>query len=150
VIGLTMTAPAQFGRVYRTLWQLRYPDGAASGHLDAEITVVAQPAGTGARQAATELDCDRTGLDETRFVAGTDFIKQWAVRNTGVRHWGSGFRLVFVQGDAQMARGVPAHIVPEARPGDEIILSVPMTAPPARDGRATNYSSLWRLQDDRG
>ncbi len=150
-VVLTMTAPAQFGRAYRSRWQLRDPNGVAFGHLFAEITVVAPPtAGTGARPAAMTFVRDHTVPDGTRFVAGTDFMKQWAVRNTGVRHWGSGFRLVFVQGDAQMARGVPAHIVPEARPGDEIILSVPMVAPPARDGRATNYSSLWRLQDDHG
>jgi hypothetical protein len=72
------------------------------------------------------------------------------VRNTGARHWGSGFRLVFVQGDVQMARGVAAHVVPEARPGDEVILSIPMIAPPALNGQNTPYSSLWRLQDDHG
>jgi hypothetical protein len=93
---------------------------------------------------------DHTVPDGTNFLSGADFHKQWAVRNTGERHWGSGFRLVFVQGDAQMARGVAAHVVPESRPGDEVILSIPMTAPPAQNGRATPYSSLWRLQDDRG
>jgi hypothetical protein len=43
-----------------------------------------------------------------------------------------------------------AHVVPETRPPDEVILSIPMTAPPAIDGRITPYSSLWRMQDDHG
>ncbi|CUS02763.2 protein of unknown function [Candidatus Promineifilum breve] len=150
-ITLTLTAPAQFGRAYRSRRQLRDPDGKVFAHLFAEITVVAAATpGPGARPAGMTFVRDHTVPDGTPFVAGADFHKQWAVRNTGARHWGSGFRLVYVQGDPQMARGVAAHIVPEARPDDEIILSVPMTAPPARDGRATPYSSLWRLQDDRG
>lgn len=150
-ITLTMTAPSQFGRSYRSRWQLRDNEGTAFGHLFAEITVVAAPtAGTGARTSAMTFLRDHTVPDGTPFVAGTDFHKQWAVRNTGTRHWGSGFRLVFVQGDIQMARGIPAHIVPDARPGDDVILSIPMTAPAAQGGRVTNYSSLWRLQDDHG
>ena len=150
-VTLTMTAPTQFGRVYRSRWQMRDTDDVAFGHLFAEITVVPAPtSGTGARTSGMVFVRDHTVPDGTPFVSGTDFHKQWAVRNTGARHWGSGFRLVFVQGDVQMARGVPAHIVPETRPGDEVILSVPMSAPPARDGRSTPYSSLWRLQDDHG
>lgn len=150
-IVLAMTAPAQSGRVYRSRWQLRDPDGHAFAHLFAEITVVPAPtAGTGARTSAMTFLRDHTVPDGTPFVAGTDFHKQWAVRNTGARHWGSGYRLVFVQGDVQMARGVSAHMVPEARPDDEVILSIPMTAPPAQNGRSSNYSSLWRLQDDHG
>ena len=150
-ITLNMTAPSQFGRTYRSRWQLRDADGTAFGHLFAEITVVpALTAGTGARTSGMTFLRDQTVPDGTPFIAGTDFHKQWAVRNTGARHWGSGFRLVFVQGDVQMARGVSAHIIPEARPGDEVILSVPMSAPPAQGGRSTPYSSLWRMQDDHG
>ena len=150
-IVLTMTAPAQFGRVYHSRWQIRDPEGNAFGHLFAEITVTAAPtSGTGARAAGMTFVRDQTVPDGTIFVAGTDFHKQWLVRNTGARHWGSGFRLVFIQGDVQMARGATAHMVPDARPGDEVILSIPMTAPPTRDGRKTGFSSLWRLQDDHG
>ena len=150
-VTLMMTAPNQFGRTYRSRWQLRDTDEVAFGHLFAEITVVpAATAGTGARTSAMTFIRDQTVPDGSLYVAGTDFHKQWAVRNTGARHWSTGFRLVFVQGDVQMARGVTAHIVPDARPGDEVILSIPMTAPAVRDGRATSYSSLWRMQDDHG
>ena len=149
-IALTLTAPAQFGRVYRSRWQLRDANDVPFGHLYAEITVVPAPPPPTARRTSMTFLRDQTVPDGTPTVAGTDFHKQWAVRNSGERHWGSGFRLVFVQGDAQMARGVTAHVVPEAAPGDEVILSVAMTAPAAQNGAPTPYNSLWRLQDDRG
>lgn len=149
-IVLDMTAPEQFGRAYRSRWQLRDPGGMAFGHFYIEITVTPAPVSEAARSAGMTFVRDHTAPDGTPYVAGTDFHKQWAVLNSGQRHWGSGFRLVFVQGDVQMARGVPAHIIPPARPGEEVILSVPMTAPAAVNGQATAYSSLWRMQDDRG
>jgi hypothetical protein len=49
-----------------------------------------------------------------------------------------------------MARGVSSHIVPTAAKGEEVVLTVPMTAPAAVGGRPTTYQSSWRLQDDRG
>ena len=149
-IVLTMTAPEQFGRAYRSRWQLRDPDGLAFGHFYVEITVTPAPAGDSARAPGMTFVRDHTVPDGSPYVAGTDFHKQWAVRNSGQRNWGSGFRLVFVQGDVQMARGVTAHIVPASRPGEEVILSVPMSAPASRNGQPTAYSSLWRMQDDRG
>jgi hypothetical protein len=72
------------------------------------------------------------------------------VLNTGARQWGSGFRLNYVQGDRNMARGIVSHIVPDTKPGEEVILSIPMTAPAPANGQATAYNSLWRMQDDRG
>ena len=149
-ISLNLTAPTQFGRAYRSRWQLRDADGAAFGHLYAEITVVAAPPPPNARRTGMTFLRDQTVPDGTPYVTGADFHKQWVVRNSGERNWGSGFRLVFAQGDVQMARGVTAHVVPDAQPGDEVILSVPMTAPAAINGKTTAYSSLWRMQDDRG
>jgi len=149
-ITLNLVAPAQFGRVYRTKWQLRDPQDTAFGHVYGELTVIPAAPSSAARSVDAAFVADHTIPDFTPLVAGTDFNKQWLVRNTGGRQWGTGFRLVFIQGDAQMARGVTAHIVPDAKPGEEIVLSVPMTTPPAHDGRATLYQSTWRLQDDRG
>ena len=150
-IALTMTAPEQPGRNYRSRWELRDPEGKTFGSLYAEITVVpASPVGSGAQHADMAFVADHTIPDDTRFSEGETFRKQWRVRNTGARQWGDGFRLVFVEGDLAMARGVAAHMVPTARRNDEVILTVPMVAPIARDGQATTYQSLWRLQDDRG
>ncbi len=151
VITLPMTAPELSGRAYQSRWQLRDKAGKAFGHLYAEITVVpASPVGTGAQQADMEFVVDHTFPDDTRLPEGHSFLKQWRVRNTGARQWGSGFRLVFLEGDLQMAAGIASHVVPTARRGDEVILSVPMVAPAVRDNQPTTYSSLWRLQDDRG
>jgi hypothetical protein len=150
-IQLTMTAPEPAGRHLRSRWQLRDSQGRAFGHFYAEITVVAAPtAGTGVHRADMAFVADHTVPDDTRFPQGESFLKQWKVRNSGVRHWSSGFRLVFVDGDLQMAKGVPAHMVPPAGDGEEVILSVPMVAPPARNGRPTTYQSVWRMQDDHG
>jgi hypothetical protein len=150
-VSLTLTAPKQSGRVYQSRWQLRDGAGRAYGHLFAEITVVpASTVGTGAQQAGMAFVADHTIPDDTRLPEGKSFLKQWRVQNTGARQWGSGFRLVFVEGDLQMAAGIASHVVPDAKRGDEVILSVPMVAPAARNNLATTYSSLWRLQDDRG
>ncbi|NLF66674.1 MAG: peptidoglycan DD-metalloendopeptidase family protein [Chloroflexi bacterium] len=150
-INLSLTAPEQHGRVYRSPWQIRDAAGKAFAHLYAEITVIpASTEGSGARQADMRFIADHTIPDDTPLPEGQTFLKQWRVQNTGARHWGSGFRLVFVEGDLQMAAGIASHMVPESKPGDEVILSVPMVAPVAQEKRATTYSSLWRLQDDRG
>lgn len=149
--SLTMTAPETPGRTYRSHWELRDPQGNTFGFLYEEITVIpASTVGTSVRAAGMAFVKDQTVLDNTRFVAGTDFDKQWLVKNTGSRHWGDGFRLVFVEGDLQLARGKTTHLVPTAKPGDTVTLTVPMTAPPARGGMPTEYKTLWRMQDDRG
>ncbi|MFO7538663.1 MAG: NBR1-Ig-like domain-containing protein [Chloroflexota bacterium] len=151
VISLDLTAPGQSGRTYRSQWELRDPQEKRIGFLYQDITVVPAPtAGSGARAADMAFVADQTIPDNTRLVAGTGFDKQWRVRNSGSRHWGDSFRLVYVEGDLQMARGNVSHIVPPARPGEEVTLSVPMTAPAARSGQPTTYRTLWRMQDDRG
>lgn len=149
-IVLNLTAPEQFGRIYRSNWQMRDPQDNAFGHFYIEITVIPAPPSAAARSVHATFVADHSVADFTPFAAGTDFNKQWLVRNTGGRQWGSGFRLVFVQGDEAMARGVMAHIVPVAKPGEEVVLTVPMTTPAARNGLPTLYQSTWRLQDDRG
>lgn len=150
-VTLAMTAPPHVGRYYRSRWELRDAQGNAFGHLYAEIsTAPPSTAGSGAQHASMAFVADHTVPDDTRFVAGESFLKQWRVRNDGARKWGDGFRLVFVEGDLQMAFGAAAHMVPPAARGEEVILSVPMVAPPPRDGEPTAYQSLWRLQDDRG
>ena len=150
-ISLKMTAPELAGRTYRSHWQLRDPQGTTFGFLYEELTVVPAPTtGTGARAAGMTFVAHYTIPDNTRLVAGTDFDKQWHVKNTGGRHWGTGFRLVYIQGDLNMARGKGAFMVPQAKPDETVTLTIPMTAPPAHNGQEAAYSSLWRLQDDRG
>lgn len=150
-ITLHMTAPEPAGRTYRSQWELRDPQDKRLGFVFQEITTIPAPtAGTSVRAADMAFVADQTIPDNTRLVAGTDFDKQWRVKNTGTRHWGDGFRLVYIEGDLPLARGVVSHSVPVARPDEVVTLSVPMTAPPARNGRPTSYRTMWRMQDDRG
>jgi hypothetical protein len=149
-ITLAMNAPEAFGRRYRSRWELRDRAGEKFGHLFAEITVVpASTIGTGVQRADMTFIADHTVTDDTRLAAGAAFDKQWRVRNSGNRNWSNAFRLVFVEGDLGMARGVASHISPPAGRGEEVILSIPMVAPPPRDNQPTTYASLWRMQDDR-
>ena len=149
-IKLDMTAPAAAGRTYRSQWELRDPQDKRLGFVFQEITTIPAPtAGTGVRAADMVFVADHTIADNTRLVAGTDFDKQWLVRNTGSRHWGDGFRLNYIEGDLPMARGLVSHQVPNAKPGETVTLTIPMTAPPARNGQPTVYKTLWRMQDDR-
>jgi hypothetical protein len=150
-ITLNMTAPSKSGRLYRSRWQLRDPEGLPFAYMFEELTVVpAATAGTNVQHSDMAFVADHTIADGTPLVAGSDFRKQWRVRNTGARKWSSGFRLVYIEGDLNMSRGSASHMVPEAKVGEEVILSVAMTAPSAKNGQPTSYSSLWRLQDDRG
>jgi hypothetical protein len=151
VIRRDLIAPARSGRLYRSRWQLRDPEGLPFAFLFEELTVVpATTIGTNVRHSSMTFVADHTIVDGTPLVAGSDFHKQWLVRNSGARQWGNGFRLVFIEGDLNMARGSASHVVPEAKPGEEVIRSIPMTAPPALKRQPTSYNSLWRLQDDRG
>ncbi len=150
-VSLTLTAPEKFGRTYTSRWELRDPDDNTMGFVYAEITVVPAPTvGTRVRTPDMAFLADKTIPDGTRLQEGAAFDKQWLVRNTGSRHWGESFRLLYVDGDRQMARGNVSHLVPQTAPGEEVILSVPMSAPPVRDGRPTIFQSTWRLQDDHG
>ncbi|MCA9951452.1 MAG: cellulase family glycosylhydrolase [Anaerolineales bacterium] len=151
VVELTMTAPEQYGRSYASRWELRDANNKPFGHLYAQITVIPPIiAGPGTRQSKMTYLADHSIPDGTQLQAGAAFHKQWRVLNNGSRQWGDGFRLVYMAGDLQMARGVASHIVPKTAPGAEAILSIPMSAPPVSNGRSANFSSSWRLQDDRG
>jgi hypothetical protein len=148
VFSLNLTAPEQDGRIYRSFWQIRDPNGEAFAHFYVDITVVpASPVGTPVRTPDMKFLADHTIQDYEQIVAGTDFNKQWRVKSTGTRQWGDGFHLVYVEGDFEMARSNASHVVPVAKPGDEVILNVPMTAPQNRQGEVY---SVWRLKDDRG
>jgi hypothetical protein len=88
---------------------------------------------------------DHTIPDNSQLEAGSSFVKQWVVRNSGQRKWSNAYRLVFVSGDTGLT-GTFSYAVPEANPGEEVVISVPMVAPAPRN---TAYSSSWRVYDDR-
>lgn len=148
-ITLEMTAPTPVGRSYYTDWQLQDPQGNLFGEIIWLRIVTSEPVATkpptGYRESNSKYINDYSVPDGTPYDEGTGFLKQWTAKNTGQRKWNSAYRLVFVDGDRGMS-GSMTHTVPEASPGEEVILSINMNAPPAR---TEPYISSWRLHDDR-
>ena len=81
---------------------------------------------------------DVTIPDGSLHHPAASLLKTWRIKNTGRLAWGSGYELAFSDGD-QM--GAPDAIaLPAARPGDEVDVSVALTAP-AEPG---TYRSYWQ------
>lgn len=83
--------------------------------------------------------------DGTQFDAGDTFTKTWKVRNIGACAWNKDYRLVFEEGD-RMGGEKSQDLEHTVQPGDEITLSVDLTAPDD-DGE---YTGVWRLTSDTG
>lgn len=146
-ITLPMTAPTPQNRRFFTDWQLRDPQGKLFGDVIwLRLVTIAPPIDNGNLRSS---DCkfieDHTIPDNTAIEAGTSFMKQWVVKNSGQRKWNTAYRLVFVSGDTGLT-GTFSHPVPEANPTEEVVISVPMVAP---SPRSMAYTSSWRIHDDR-
>ena len=147
-ISLTLTAPALSQRRYFCDWQLQDSQGRRFGEIIwLRLVTSAPPVETRGsfRHSDSQFVADHTIPDDTVLEEGSSFRKQWVVRNSGQRKWNQGYRLVFVNGELGMA-GTASIAVPDAEPGEEVVLSVDMVAPP---GRSEPYISAWRLYDDR-
>jgi len=86
---------------------------------------------------------DVTFPDGTKVQPGSVFVKTWRVRNDGAAPWAVGTALVTAGGDLLTSADLSIS-VPLAAPGEEVDISVTMTAP-AATGRHTAY---FRLQKD--
>jgi hypothetical protein len=91
---------------------------------------------------------DVTIPDGTIMKPGVDFIKTWAIRNTGSCTWDEGYTLVFVGGDRAMD---PIDIEFKKTsdfvdPGEGVNISVPLTAP-LKEGK---YIGTWKMRTDSG
>jgi len=120
------------------------PDESAQP-TNAEIPNPANAASTSIPKSAMRVIRDVTFPDGTKVQPGSVFIKTWRVRNDGPNAWPAGTRLVTSGGDLL----TPADwfaLTPLASPGEEVDLSVTMTAP-AMTGRHTAY---FRLQNQDG
>lgn len=65
--------------------------------------------------------------DGTTLPAGAKFTKTWRVKNSGSSVWNSSYALVFIDGEMGAA-SVPLNF-DAVRPGDEVDISVQLTAP---------------------
>jgi hypothetical protein len=90
------------------------------------------------------LDADVTVPDGSKFVAGSRFVKIWRIRNTGLKAWPVGTRLVPVGETASDPNTAQIEIPLEriVRPGESTDISV--TELQALDGQG-NQSYFFRL-----
>jgi hypothetical protein len=140
-ISLNLTVPPAPG-VHYSDW--RFQDD--QGHLFGDIIytrIKAVPEVAPAGTSNGRFVADVTIPDDTEILPGKAFTKTWRLQNTGTRTWGNGFQLVFVRGNPMTAS--LSHSVPAAMAGQEVDISVPMTAP-ATPG---DVFGDWRLRDDR-
>lgn len=87
---------------------------------------------------------DVTIPDNTTLGSGDSFVKTWRIRNSGTCDWGSGFKLVFVDGDHM---GGPGSVAVNATAaGGTADVSVNLTAPSSPGA----YRGNWRIQADTG
>jgi hypothetical protein len=90
---------------------------------------------------------DVTIPDGTVMKPGNDFVKIWAIQNSGTCTWDDGYALVWVQGDKMDGYNVPLkHTNDFVAPGDTHNFEIEMTAHLAEG----TYSGCWKMKDDQG
>lgn len=87
---------------------------------------------------------DVTLPDGALVQPGAALTKTWRLRNTGNTTWGSGYQLVFR--DREQMNAPAAVDVPSTAPGQEVNISVPITAPTS-DGL---HTGRWQLRNPQG
>jgi len=84
--------------------------------------------------------------DGTKLEPGEDFTKTWRLKNTGSCAWTSGYDIVFSGGDAMDAPAAIQITSGTVQPGNNVDVSVDMTAPNAEG----TYRGNWQLRDPSG
>ncbi len=86
---------------------------------------------------------DVTVPDGTIFEPGETFTKTWRLKNVGSCAWTSGYDIVFSGGDAMDAPASVQLTAGTVNPGQNVDVSVDMTAPAAEG----TYRGNWRLRE---
>jgi hypothetical protein len=89
---------------------------------------------------------DITYADDTVVPAGTSFVKKWQLRNAGSCTWTSGYKLIFISGDAMSVSGTTQLTNGTIPPGNSVEAAVNLTAP----ADAGTYQGNFRLQSSDG
>ncbi len=88
---------------------------------------------------------DVTIPDGTYIDPGATFYKTWRLKNTGTAAWSTSYSLVFYGGE-QMGGQSPIYLPKWVSPGQNIDLTVKLTAPTA----GGTYRGYWKLQTGSG
>ncbi len=105
---------------------------------------------SGACDNALFID-DITIPDYSEIPAGSTFVKTWRFKNLGPCTWTTDYRIIFSYVSDTGKNGIftppaPAYFPATVEPGDEVDLSITLTAPTKADG----YIVVFRLQNDKG
>lgn len=111
----------------------------------ATSTSVPQPTTAGAAPDSASFVTDVTVPDGTAANPGAVFLKTWRVKNTGSTTWSAAYTLNWVDGD-KMGVNAAIPLPKEVRPGEEVDISVQLTAP-ATPG---TYQTYFRLRNEAG
>lgn len=142
-VSVTLTAPPEAGR-QRSTWKLHNAAGKPFDYMMyAEIQVPQSAPPVGKRSEASYM-ADLTIPDGTVIQPGDTFVKTWRIRNSGETTWGVGYTLAFF-GNEQMG-GPDSVPLPQAKPGDIVVISVTLKAPDA----AGEHRSTWKGRDPQG
>jgi hypothetical protein len=91
---------------------------------------------------------DKTIPDFSEIAPGVQFVKTWTIKNTGICAWTTRYRLAFSYGgDKTTWKTVqPAYLTREVNPGEEVDVSVTLTAPVA----SGQYGAHFKMQNNNG
>ena len=92
-----------------------------------------------------EFVADLSIPDDTTFAPGTEFTKEWQLRNNGTCPWSTEYSVVFVGGD-QMSADDAYPLLKTVAPGQTLDVAIDMIAP-AQPGR---YRGNWQIADANG
>jgi len=129
----------------RSTWRARNAEGALFGdllYIEIRVPVSSTP-GSSAQEDA-QLEEHVTIPDGSEMLAGVQFEKTWAIRNTGSIPWTAGYELAYA-GGAEMSESESVAVA-GVGPQDVARVSVKMQAP--EDGG--RHISRWRMRNPRG
>ncbi len=103
---------------------------------------------TGDECSNNVFEGDVTIPDGTILKPGEDFVKIWAIRNTGNCTWDEGFSVVFFAGDKAIDPYDFLFKKPEdfVSPGEGVNIGIKLTAP-LKPG---DYQGHWKMKNDKG
>ncbi|MCI0396912.1 MAG: cellulase family glycosylhydrolase [Chloroflexi bacterium] len=141
-ISLNLTAPGQPGNYFGD-WRCQDDKGNLFGDI-VFLKIVVTPAPVNVGVNNSRFVADVTIPDDSVIQANQAFLKTWRAQNNGTRVWGAGYQLVFLRGTPMT--NLTSIPLPAARPGEQVDISVNLTAPP----RPGTYWCDWRMQDVEG